>query len=158
MFLYAALASPSFKLQTSIARDCSFNLLWLAVATSISLIIPGGVTYATGSRFPFSSTFTAEILKLVDEGSPGSISCSPAKDSSYFLHSPLTSSIRANRRVTGCCHPFMKTLINLMERKSEILPTRFWYSRTGILNWYHLIGFCSLEVALCDKVSKTSVM
>ena len=43
----------------------------------------------------------------------------------YLLHSPRTNSNAPKRTVTGFANPVIKSLINRIERKSEILPMVF---------------------------------
>ena len=155
MLRYAPRASPSFSPHTAISRDCSFNRRWFAVPTSISRMMPGGVTYGTGSRLPFSSMFTALMANEVEDGSSGSTSCGPANDSRYRRHSPRINSRRAKRNVTGSDHPFMNMRMNRIDRKSVMPPTRLSNSRTGILNWYQRMvrSWSSAVVTTCSNVS-----
>ena len=50
----------------------------------------------------------------------------------------------------------MNIRMNRMDRKSLMPLYACWYSRTGILNWYHLMGRCSPAPLVLDTVSSTS--
>ena len=64
--------------------------------------------------------------------------------------------MRAKRNVTGSFQPCMNIRMNRMERKSLMPLKACWYSLTGILNWYHLMGRCSADPLVLDTVSKMS--
>ena len=76
--------------------------------------MPGGSTYGTGKRDPFSSKFTTDISNCVV---PLLMSKS-FKSFKYLRHSPLTKSNDANLHTMLSLNPLKNVLINLIDLKS----------------------------------------
>src|SRR4030042_302588 len=87
----------------------------------------------------FSSMCTAEISRIPSAGSAVDISSPPwVRGKLYLLHSPLTRSSLANRRMTSSLKPERYILINRIDLKSCMDPYLLSQSCMGILNWYQL--------------------